>query len=182
MQTLKGYGIKGVPRGVEPAVTVPLFYDFKPVAYDEPLLLVRANAPSSRVVIFGPVVFAAASTLHTSCTYSLTKWIAGPSSRRVQGSVECLELYCTYIVPATKYFEVCHFQVYAIEITNNWRCRTQFDLWIFVAPGARSWVGQSKASRSLAVSAVRATNSITSVGGEERPLALRPTSVSNATQ
>lgn len=41
MQTLKGYGIKGAPRGVEPPVTVPLFYDFKPVAYDEPLLLVR---------------------------------------------------------------------------------------------------------------------------------------------
>ncbi|CAM9357795.1 unnamed protein product, partial [Pylaiella littoralis] len=40
MQTLKGYGIKGAPRGVEPAITVPLFYDFKPVAYDEPLLLV----------------------------------------------------------------------------------------------------------------------------------------------
>lgn len=44
MQTLKGYGIKGVPRGVEPPVTVPLFYDFKPVAYEEPLLLVRAWA------------------------------------------------------------------------------------------------------------------------------------------
>lgn len=44
MQTLKGYGIKGAPRGVEPPVTVPLFYDFKPVAYDEPLLLVRAGA------------------------------------------------------------------------------------------------------------------------------------------
>lgn len=40
MQTLKGYGIKGAPRGVDPPVTVPLFYDFKPVAYDEPLLLV----------------------------------------------------------------------------------------------------------------------------------------------
>lgn len=41
MKTLKGYGIKGAPRGVDPPVTVPLFYDFKPVAYDEPLLLVR---------------------------------------------------------------------------------------------------------------------------------------------
>lgn len=40
MQTLKGYGIKGAPRGMEPPVVVPLFYDFKPVAYDEPLLLV----------------------------------------------------------------------------------------------------------------------------------------------
>lgn len=40
MQTLKGYGIKGAPSGVDPPVTVPLFYDFKPVAYDEPLLLV----------------------------------------------------------------------------------------------------------------------------------------------
>lgn len=40
MQTLKGYGVKGAPRGVEPPVIVPLFYDFKPVAYDEPLLLV----------------------------------------------------------------------------------------------------------------------------------------------
>lgn len=40
MRTLEGYGIKGAPRGVEPPVTVPLFYDFKPVAYDEPLLLV----------------------------------------------------------------------------------------------------------------------------------------------
>ncbi|CAM9502411.1 unnamed protein product [Hapterophycus canaliculatus] len=40
MRTLKGYGIKGVPRGMEPPVVVPLFYDFKPVAYDEPLLLV----------------------------------------------------------------------------------------------------------------------------------------------
>lgn len=47
MQTLKGYGIKGAPRGVEPAITVPLFYDFKPVAYDEPLLLVRTNVLSS---------------------------------------------------------------------------------------------------------------------------------------
>lgn len=41
MKTLKGYGIKGAPREVDPPVTVPLFYDFKPVAYDEPLLLVR---------------------------------------------------------------------------------------------------------------------------------------------
>lgn len=40
MQTLKGYGVKGAPRGFEPPVVVPLFYDFKPVAYDEPLLLV----------------------------------------------------------------------------------------------------------------------------------------------
>lgn len=40
MQTLGGYGIKGAPREVEPFVTVPLFYDFKPLAYDEPLLLV----------------------------------------------------------------------------------------------------------------------------------------------
>lgn len=40
MKTLKGYGVKGAPRGVDPPVTVPLFYDFKPVAYDEPLLLV----------------------------------------------------------------------------------------------------------------------------------------------
>ncbi|CAN0461608.1 unnamed protein product, partial [Laminaria digitata] len=39
MKTLKGYGIKGAPRGADPPVTVPLFYDFKPVAYDEPLLL-----------------------------------------------------------------------------------------------------------------------------------------------
>lgn len=40
MQTLKGYGIKGAPRGVDPPVMVPVFYDFKPIAYDEPLLLV----------------------------------------------------------------------------------------------------------------------------------------------
>lgn len=43
MQTLKGYGIKGAPRGVDTPVIVPLFYDFKPVAYDEPLLLVRVR-------------------------------------------------------------------------------------------------------------------------------------------
>eukprot|EP00752_Nemacystus_decipiens_P007499 g6700.t1 len=47
MQTLKGYGIKGAPRGVEPPVTVPLFYDFKPVAYDEPLLLLRGKMATS---------------------------------------------------------------------------------------------------------------------------------------
>lgn len=41
MQTLEGYGIRGAPRGVDPEVTVPVFYDFKPVAHDEPLLLVR---------------------------------------------------------------------------------------------------------------------------------------------
>lgn len=40
MKTLKGYGVKGAPRGADPPITVPLFYDFKPVAYDEPLLLV----------------------------------------------------------------------------------------------------------------------------------------------
>ncbi|CAM9623931.1 unnamed protein product, partial [Ectocarpus sp. 12 AP-2014] len=40
MHTLKGYGIKGAPRGVDHPVIVPLFYDFKPIAYDEPLLLV----------------------------------------------------------------------------------------------------------------------------------------------
>ncbi|CAN0123726.1 unnamed protein product, partial [Scytosiphon promiscuus] len=40
MQTLRGYGITGAPRGMEPPVVIPLFYDFKPVAYDEPLLLV----------------------------------------------------------------------------------------------------------------------------------------------
>ena len=43
MQTLKGYGIKGAPRGIEPPVTVQLFYDFKPVAYDEPLLFLWQN-------------------------------------------------------------------------------------------------------------------------------------------
>ncbi|CAM9162947.1 unnamed protein product, partial [Ascophyllum nodosum] len=40
MQTLKAYGIKGAPRGAEPPVLIPIFYDFKPVGFDEPLLLV----------------------------------------------------------------------------------------------------------------------------------------------
>lgn len=48
MKTLKGYGIKGGPRGAEPHVTVPIFFDFKPLAYDEPLLLVSVG--STRVL------------------------------------------------------------------------------------------------------------------------------------
>lgn len=40
MKTLADYGIEGVPRSAEPQVIVPMFYDFKPVAFAEPLLLV----------------------------------------------------------------------------------------------------------------------------------------------
>lgn len=72
MQTLKGYGIKGAPRGVEPAVTVPLFYDFKPVAYDEPLLLVRYFVLSSpRVVVCAPALWAYFSLIPSKIVYGL---------------------------------------------------------------------------------------------------------------
>lgn len=43
MRTLEEYGIEGAPRGTEPPVIVPLFYDFKPAAYMEPLLLVSPH-------------------------------------------------------------------------------------------------------------------------------------------
>lgn len=46
MKTLEDYGIAGAPHGAETPILVPVFYDFKPVAYDEPLLLVRAGTPS----------------------------------------------------------------------------------------------------------------------------------------
>ncbi|CAM9187274.1 unnamed protein product [Discosporangium mesarthrocarpum] len=39
MLTLEDYGVQGAPKDMPP-VTVPLFYDFKPEKYDEPLLLV----------------------------------------------------------------------------------------------------------------------------------------------
>lgn len=51
MKTLKGYGIEGAPRGVDPPVTVPIFYDFKPITSDEPLLLVRPPRHSWYVVM-----------------------------------------------------------------------------------------------------------------------------------
>ena len=57
MQTLKGYGIKGAPRGVDTPVIVPLFYDFKPVAYDEPLLLVGVPYDVTEVCSLRCVVF-----------------------------------------------------------------------------------------------------------------------------
>lgn len=40
MKTLEEYGVEGAPKEVHPPVVVPLFYDFTPSAYAEPLLLV----------------------------------------------------------------------------------------------------------------------------------------------
>ncbi|CAM9533547.1 unnamed protein product, partial [Choristocarpus tenellus] len=40
MLTLEGYGVRGAHKDADPPVSVPLFYDFKPVSYNEPLLLV----------------------------------------------------------------------------------------------------------------------------------------------
>lgn len=118
MQTLKGYGIMGAPRGVDPPVMVPLFYDFKPIAYDEPLLLVRSIllVPRAGMTFLGPYIYRYyVFTLHRkgdhyseSDTHTYECNHVPNDVLRAKYTLKAQSLYKGLFTPLTWYFLCCN--------------------------------------------------------------------------